>query len=419
MKVLVLGQGSREHALTWMFSKSKCICGLFIAPGNAGTDELGTNLPDTDPDDPVSVVEACRNHKIDLVFVGSERPLEKGVVDRLNSEGIAAIGPHKNAAQLETSKIFSKQFMQRYGIPSARSVEFAAGDIASFENYIRSKPYRVVIKKNGLAAGKGVLESENIEELGNFGKAILKNDSLLVEEYLSGYEISVFALSDGNHHIILPSASDFKKAHDGDKGPNTGGMGAICPVTWVDAPLMERIKKEIIEPTYDGMKKEGLQYKGVLYFGLMITKEGPKVLEYNVRFGDPEAQVLLPTIESDFGDLTESLVEGDIDTFPLNLSHKFTVGVVVASQGYPGEYKKGIAVHPIPNFPEKDALVFHASTYRGKDGHLYTGGGRCFTVVGFGKTLVTANLHAYEAVEKIQFEGAWYRRDIGKKFFID
>lgn len=417
MKVLILGSGAREHALTWKFSQSRRISGLFIAPGNAGTEELGENLPKLRPADIDAVVAMCREKKIDFVFVGSEEPLAAGIVDRLSSEGIRSFGPNKQSTQLEASKAFAKGFMKRHGIPTAEASEFESE--REFTAYMKSVTKRVVVKKSGLAAGKGVLDTEDREELIKFGKEVLAHDRLIVEEYLTGYELSVFVLTDGTHWVLLPVCSDFKKAQEGDGGKNTGGMGAVCPVPAVDARLLDTIRRTLIEPTISGMAEEGLSYKGVLYFGLINTADGPKLLEYNVRFGDPEAQVLLPLVESDLVNLMDAIWEGKLDQFPLRISDRSALGVVVASKGYPDAYKTGVRVTSLPSFKGGEVLVFHASTKTDAAGHVVTGGGRCFTVVGLGTNLLNANVRAYEAAERIGFEGAWYRKDIGRKFFID
>ena len=415
MKVLVLGSGGREHALTWSFSKSKSITGLYVAPGNAGTDDIAENLPEVDPCNSKMVIDACKKYGIDYVFVGPEAPLAMGIVDDLSAAGIYAIGPHKAAAMLESSKSFSKNFMLKYNIPTASAIEIDSPK--EFKKAINARNGKVVIKKSGLAAGKGVLESDEKKKLLEFGLDILKSDKLLIEEYLSGWEATIFTFSDGKNYIILPPCTDFKKAFDDDKGPNTGGMGAICPVPSLTSGMLEKIKKEIIEPTFKGMENEGLLYKGILYFGLMITDQGPKLLEYNVRFGDPEAQALIPLIVSDFGDFCEAIIKGDIKSFPLKISQDTAICVVVAAGGYPGDYKRGTPVHYLPHFKEKFVVIFHASTKFDEECNIITTGGRCFSVVGLGQDIITANKHAYVAAEEIYFKDSFYRHDIGKKFF--
>ena len=418
LKVLILGSGAREHTIAWKFSKSNRISGLFIAPGNAGTEEIGENLWGVDPEKSDDVIAACRENDIDLVFVGPEAPLSVGIVDALQNEDIQVIGPHKEAARLESSKEFSKEFMIRHGIPTAEAETVTTKK--DLEKIIKQRNGKVVIKKNGLAAGKGVLESDDTDELISFGNGILKQkDTLLVEEFLTGYEISIFTMSDGKSYSILPPTADFKKAGEGDSGPNTGGMGAICPVPVVGKQLLADIEEKIVKPTFKGLEKDGLMYKGVLYFGLMITEQGPKLLEYNVRFGDPECQVLLPLIESDFGDFCDAIAKGRLDSFPLSISQKSALCVVVASGGYPGKYSKGKKVKPLPNFPEKDCIIFHASTKASDDHTALTGGGRCFSVVGLGPNLTNASVRAYEAAPQVKFDGAWFRKDIGKKFFVN
>ena len=417
MKVLVLGSGAREHAITWKFSKSKRLSGLYIAPGNAGTDEIGENLPGLNLLDHQAVVDVCLAKKIDLVFVGPEDPLAAGVVDRLTQEKIPVFGPHKAAAELESSKAFAKRFMTKHNIPTPEAWEFERA--ADFEAFMRKHPERVVVKKSGLAGGKGVLDSENVEELVRFGRKALQDDRVVVEEHLKGFELSLFALTDGTNHVVLPLCADFKKAGENDEGKNTGGMGAVCPVPVVDAALIDSIAAEIINPTFTALAADGLTYRGVLYFGLMVTEAGPRLLEFNVRFGDPETQVLIPLIDSDFGSLCESVVQGKLQEFPLHVSNKTALGVVVASKGYPDNYKSGIPVKPLPTFPESEVLIFHSATKVNGTGQILTGGGRCFTVVGIGPDLLTSNERAYEAASRIEFEGAWCRRDIGKKFFID
>lgn len=417
MKVLIVGSGAREHTLAWKISLSKRISGLFIAPGNAGTKDLGENLSDVDPNDPESVTRAALENKVSHAIIGPETALAAGVVDALREAGIATIGPDKNAARLESSKQFSKAFMQRHGIPTANSVEIDSAE--TLERELASRSGRWVLKKSGLAAGKGVLESDDREELLAFGRPILETDTMILEEFLSGYEISLFALLDGKNYRLLPSCADFKKAGVGDTGPNTGGMGSICPVPTISNGILRRIEDEIVIPTLEGLRTEGIFYTGVLYFGLMMTEEGPKVLEYNARFGDPEAQVLLPLIQSDMGNLIDAMWAGTLDEFPLRVSERSALGVVIASPGYPGAYPTSIPVKSLPKRPEREALTFHAGTVSDGDNRILTGGGRCFTVVGFGSNLLSARAKAYSAAPEVDFEGAWFRPDIGKKFFID
>jgi len=412
VRVLILGNGAREHALTWKFSKSKRISALFVAPGNAGTGEIATNLPDVRPTSAEEVIQACRTQRVDLVFVGPEDPLAVGVVDALQKEKIPVIGPSAKSAQLEASKAFAKSFMMRNNVPTAEHWTFTS--YPDLERFLKSTTKRVVLKKSGLAAGKGVVESGDLKELLQFARRTLQEDQLVVEEFLEGFETSIFVLCDGSSYRILPPCMDYKKAYDGNKGPNTGGMGSICPVPSVTASLMNRIQTEVVNPTMEGLGKEGLTYKGVLYLGLMITKEGPKVLEYNVRFGDPETQVLLPLLSNDMGNLAEAVVTGSLPQLPFDPPDKTAVGVVIAAPGYPGTYPKGLSVDlDIPKGTDC-TLIFHAATQRDTKGNLQTNGGRCFTVVGLGKDIFEASAKAYEIVPRVRFEGAWYRKDIGK-----
>jgi phosphoribosylamine---glycine ligase len=418
LKVLIVGSGAREHALAWKFSTSKRISALYIAPGNAGTDELGENIPDLDPADPAAITEAAVSRKVTHVVIGPEVSLAAGVADSLKNAGISVIGPERIPAQLEASKQFSKSFMLRNKVPTAACVEITDPEQLKKELSSRSSG-KVVLKKSGLAAGKGVLESDDLKELQAFGEEILKEDTLILEEFLTGFEVSIFALLDGKNYLLLPPCADFKKAGINDSGPNTGGMGAICPVPTVSNGLLTEIEERVVRPTMQGLAAEDLMYTGVLYFGLMITESGPKVLEYNVRFGDPEAQVLLPLIESDIGNLVDAMAKGKLDEFPLRISEKSALGIVVASGGYPGAYQKGVSIDSLPRDSEKDSVLFHASTTMGSDGKVLTGGGRCFTVVGLGSSLLSARAKAYALVSEVQFQGAWYRPDIGKKFFAE
>lgn len=417
MKVLVIGSGGREHTIAWKFSKSKRLSGLYIAPGNAGTAEVGENNPDLDIHNPEEVIRYCKEKQVNLAFIGPEDPLAEGLADVLQAEGIPAVGPHKEAAQLESSKAYAKEFMNSYKIPTAVSREFS--DYGTFSEHLSAQKEEVVLKKSGLAAGKGVLETTEREVQLEFGRKVLKNDTLLVEERLKGWEISIFALTDGKTFTLLPPSADFKKAEEGDKGLNTGGMGSICPVPALSSNLLEQIRQDIIVPTFQGMKDAGLSYAGILYFGVMITSEGPKVLEYNVRLGDPETQVVLPLIKSDIGDIADAMVHDNLENLPIRISDDAALGVVVASAGYPGKYKKGIPITKMPHTNETNTFVFHASTETDARGRVLTGGGRCFTAVGLSPDILEAQARAYRTAEEIAFKGAWFRRDIGNKFFAD
>jgi phosphoribosylamine--glycine ligase len=416
MKVLVVGSGAREHAL--VYSLVKAGHSTACAPGNAGSAEIADTI-EADAEDPASVVAAARSYKPELVVVGPEVPLAAGLIDALAASGIAAFGPPKNSAALESSKAFARAFAERWGVPCAATARFT--EAAAFRRFlVERRGERLVLKKSGLAAGKGVLESDSRSELESFGLAVLEHDELLVEEYLKGRELSVFGVSDGKNYIVLPACADHKKEGAGDSGRNTGGMGAICPVPYADSAVMARVEREIIEPTYRGMAAEDLAYRGVLFFGIMLTERGPRLLEYNVRFGDPETQSLLPLLESDLGGLMMAAVNGDLSAAKPVFSNARACGVVVAAPGYPGSYPKNIPVDlsaASALTAEGGSFLFHASTTRGADGVIRTGGGRCFTAVGIGSTWPEARDRAYTLAAAVHFEGSWYRPDIGARAY--
>lgn len=417
MKVLIAGSGAREHALAWAFATAENRAakdGVYCAPGNAGTESLARNLR-LDPEDPRAVVAAAHELGIDLVVVGPEGPLAAGVVDALDEAGIPAFGPPKKAAALEASKSFARAFSERWGVPCARTARFS--DAKALRRFVdESAGARLVLKKSGLAAGKGVLESDDREELIAFGEFVLESDELLAEEYLVGRELSVFALCDRSDFLLLPACADHKKAGQGDTGPNTGGMGAVCPVPYAEPAVLERIEREIVAPTFRGMQDEGLSYRGVLFFGIMLTAEGPKLLEYNVRFGDPETQSLIALLESNIAELCLGVAKGALCSLRPRFSDRVACGVVVAAPGYPGPYPKSLRVD-LGGPKSVDSLLFHASTTRGADGAVLTGGGRCFTAVGLGESWDAARTRAYELAAGIRFEGAWFRPDIGEKIY--
>ena len=415
MKALVVGNGGREHAIAWKLSRSNRISGLYVAPGNAGTGPLCENLA-IDPQDTESLVRASVERKVDLVFVGPEAPLAAGLVDSLEAAGVGVIGPPAKAAQLEASKAESKRFMEAYRIPTAAHRTFT--DTEMLATYIRGTSRPLVVKKSGLAAGKGVIESDDPETLVSAGQRFVREgDAVVVEDRLTGYEVSVFGLSDGSDYVLLPVCTDYKKAGAGSTGPNTGGMGAICPVPWLTPETMDTIREIIVEPTYAGLRDAGLMYRGILYFGVMVTDDGPMLLEYNVRFGDPETQVVLPLIQNDFGNLCDALLQGAIASFPVRFSPDTAVGVVIAAPGYPSEYTRGLVVDRLPNPPENEGIVFHSATVLDEDGSILTNGGRCFTVVGLGPELLTARSRAYAHAKDLTFEGSWFRPDIGGRIF--
>ncbi len=414
MKVLIVGNGGREHALAWKFSRSKRNSGVYCIPGNAGTVDMAVNIDQVAADDIEGIRRNARELAVDLIFIGPEAPLSMGLADRLREDGFLVVGPGESGARLESSKAYSKDFMNRHGIPTAKFKLFS--EAGKLKRYLKKAAYPLVVKKSGLAAGKGVLETAEASRAIEFALSHIDDGEIIVEEYLDGYEISIFAISDGTDYFLLPAAADYKKAGENNTGPNTGGMGVVCPVPWFDTSLMPRIVDEIVDPSFQGLRDAGIDYRGILYFGIMITKDGPKVLEYNVRFGDPEAQTLLPLIEDDFCNLFEAVASGNLGGMHSSISPLQSICAVVASAGYPGDYKKGLEVI-LPDIRlEQRQYIFHASTVN-KDGKLLTGGGRCFAVVGTGTELLKARNRCYELASTIQFEGAWFRKDIGNKIF--
>jgi phosphoribosylamine--glycine ligase len=414
VKVLIVGNGGREHAIAWKFSQSTRHSGIFCAPGNAGTASFARNLDGLSSDDLEGICSAAKEHDIDLVFIGPEVPLSMGLADELRRRNILCVGPGAEGARLESSKAYSKEFMLRHNIPTAEARIF--DEAAELEAYLSKATYPLVIKKSGLAAGKGVLESDSAEESRKFALEHIGEGPVVVEEYLRGYEISLFALSDGKQYRLLVEAADYKKAGENNSGPNTGGMGVVCPVPWFEANLMPRIEEEIVRPTFSGLEADGIDYRGILYFGLMITESGPKVLEYNVRFGDPEAQALVPLIENDFCNLFEAVAGGTLGEHQIRMSELQSLCVVVAAEGYPGIYQTGIPVDlgRVPAGPNYQ--LFHAGTVEA-EGNILTGGGRCFAAVGTGRDFLKARNRSYELAASIQFKGAWYRKDIGNRVF--
>ena len=416
MRALVVGGGAREHTIAWKLRQSALVEELYVAPGNAGTADIATNLPVADTD-LEGLAQAARQHGIDLTVVGPEVPLDMGIVDHFQAAGLRIFGPSQAAARIESSKVFAKELMLRHGIPTGRAEVFDSYEQA--EAYVRKHSTPLVVKADGLAAGKGVTVAGTRQAAVNALRECMvdrvfgaSGDRVLVEECLSGREVSVFAFVDGETVSPLVAACDYKRAHDGDRGPNTGGMGAYSPPEFWDADLEERVRDTIMVPVARALVNEGCPYQGVLYGGLMLTEDGPKVIEFNCRLGDPEAQALLPRLSSDLAEILASVLENKLSETPILWSGDACVAVAVASGGYPGSYETGFAITGLSQAQETSE-VFHAGTRLADDGAgPVTSGGRVLTVVGKGQSLAEARRQAYNSVEKISFAGGFYRKDI-------
>ncbi|MEI8341773.1 MAG: phosphoribosylamine--glycine ligase [Verrucomicrobiota bacterium] len=420
MKILVIGSGGREHALVWKLKQSPRVTEIICAPGNAGIGTLARCVP-LPISDHAALVKFAREEQIDLTVVGPDDALAAGIVDVFQQNGLRIFGPNQSAARFESSKIFAKEFMQRHGIPTARSGHFS--DSSEAHKFCQTMSYPLVIKADGLALGKGVIIAENPEvaaktiynimERGQFGAA---GKSIVIEEFLTGQECSIHALVDGKNYLLFPGAQDHKQVFDGDRGPNTGGMGTFSPPAKLLTPELEsRIRKEVMEPFLAGLKAEGIDFRGLLFPGMMITADGPKLLEFNCRFGDPETQVLLTRLKSDLVDLIEATIDGRLDPCGAEWDSRAAVCVVMASGGYPGDYAKGKEILGLGEFEgADDVVVFHAGT-KLVDGKFVTAGGRVLGVTALGADLRAAQALAYDAVSKICFEGCQFRRDIAAK----
>lgn len=419
MKVLVVGSGGREHALVWKISKSPRVSKIYCAPGNGGISDLAecVNISATDV---VGMVRFAKQNGIDLTVVAPDDPLAMGMVDALQAEGLKAFGPTRDAAIIESSKVFAKHLMRRYGIPTAEYRVFESYDKAV--KYVEQVQYPVVIKVEGLALGKGVIIARDFDEARDalksmmvdkvFGEAGLR---VVIEEHLAGPEVSVLIFTDGKTIIPMVSAQDHKRAYDGDQGPNTGGMGAFSPSRVYTPDIASEVEDGIIRPTIRAMAQEGRPFKGVLYFGLMLTPQGPKVLEYNARFGDPETQVVLPRLKTDIVDIFEAVIDERLDEINVEWEDNAAVCVVLASGGYPKSYRTGYEISGIDEvLKDPDMMVFHAGTKK-IGGKYYTSGGRVLGITAIAKDLDTAVRKAYQSVGKIHFENMHYRRDIGRK----
>ncbi|MDC6387787.1 phosphoribosylamine--glycine ligase [Maribacter sp. PR1] len=420
MNILILGSGGREHAMAWKLSQSQKLSKLFIAPGNAGTSELGENIP-IGVNDFDAIKKIVLQKKVDLVLVGPEDPLVNGIHDFFLGDtelkDIAVVGPQKMAATLEGSKEFAKEFMMRHNIPTAQYQSFTEESVEEGFKFLEGLTPPYVLKADGLAAGKGVVILKDLEEAKTelnsmlvnkkFGKA---STTVVIEEFLDGIELSVFVLTDGNHYKILPTAKDYKRIGEGDTGLNTGGMGAISPVPFADKVFMDKIHDQVVKPTVDGLKMDNLPYKGFIFIGLIKVGDEPKVIEYNVRMGDPETEVVFPRIKNDFVELMSAVANGSLNELDLQIDERSATTVMTVSGGYPGTYEKGKEITGINEI--EDSLVFHAGTILDNE-KVVTNGGRVLAITSYGKDFKEALKTSYKNVEKLKFEGINYRKDIG------
>lgn len=417
MKILVIGSGAREHAIVWKFLQSPKVDKIFVAPGNAGTSSVAQNL-NISATDMIPLMDAAKQNKVDFTFVGPEMPLAEGLVDEFNKAGLPVFGPTRSAARIEASKVFSKALMSKYGIPTASSQSFSALSLAI--NYVKQQTPPIVLKADGLAAGKGVVIAQSIEEAIATLKSMMQDNSLgqagaqvVIEEYMTGREMSVFVFSDGFTLSPPVTACDYKRVFDNNEGPNTGGMGSFSPPDFYTSELGERAMREVMHPTIKALALENAPFTGVLYGGLMINNSIPRTVEFNCRFGDPETQVIMPRLKTDLVDIVLAAIEKRLDRQPIEWSNEACVGVVMAAPGYPGHYPIGQPISGLSSV-DQDILVFHAGTKMDSDGRIVTSGGRVLTVVAVGSTLLQARQKVYNNLSRISFEGAHYRKDIAQ-----
>lgn len=418
--ILLLGSGGRESALAWKLSQSAALDTLYIAPGNGGTSQYGTNV-NLSPLDFKAIEEFVLANDVNMVVVGNEDPLVAGIYDYFASnqslQTIPVVGPSKAGAQLEGSKDFAKEFMSRHGIPTAKHLSVDANSVEEGYRFLESMKPPYVLKADGLAAGKGVLIVPELEEAKTQLKAMLggmfgaSSSKVVIEQFLSGIECSVFVVTDGDSYKILPVAKDYKRIGEGDTGPNTGGMGAVSPVSFADAAFMQKVEERIIKPTIDGLKQEKITYRGFIFFGLINVEGDPYVIEYNVRMGDPETEVVMLRIASDLLDLLDGVVDGTLSERQLEIDPRYATTVMVVSDGYPGSYAKGKVITGTDAV--EDSILFHAGTKRLDDGTLLTSGGRVIAVSSYGESKEDALHKSFASIAKIDFEGKKFRRDIG------
>ncbi len=425
MRILLLGAGGREHAFAWKISQSPLCEKLFIAPGNAGTSQCGTNL-DFGVNEFDAIRKCCIDEKIDLVLVGPEEPLVKGITDFLISDpqlkDLDIIGPSKNGAQLEGSKAFAKAFMQKHKIPTAAYGEFTLDNYKDGVTYINKHDLPIVLKADGLAAGKGVVICENyVEALAEFELMIQRakfgeaSKKVVIEEFLQGIELSVFALTDGKNYVLLPEAKDYKRVGEEDTGPNTGGMGAVSPVPFADEVFLKNVEEKVIKPTIEGLKAEGLEYRGFIFFGLIKVGDEPYVIEYNCRMGDPETEVVIPRLKNDFLEMLVAATKQELHKIKIEEDDRFACTVMAVSGGYPGDYEKGYVIHGLDKVNTAESILFHAGTIT-KDGNPVTNGGRVLCITSFGDSIFEAVEKSKEELRNINFTGMSFRRDIGYEF---
>jgi len=415
---LVVGGGAREHTLVWKLAQSPKVKEIFVAPGNAGTARIAHNL-DINPNNVVSLSKVAQEKRIELAIIGPEAPLANGIVDHFQGIGVPIFGPTKKATEIESSKVFAKELMQKYGIPCARSTSFSTYTQA--KEYIQRHTLPIVVKADGLAAGKGVTIARSIPQALDALTNLMKSkvfgaagEKVVIEECLSGKEMSAFAFTDGTTVIPMVSACDYKRIYNGDQGPNTGGMGSYSPPHFMTPTLAKMVKETIMQPVVKAMEKERKPYEGVLYGGVMITTDGPKVLEFNARFGDPESQVTLPLLKTDLVDILLAVINGNLAQIKVEWSEDVCVGVVMASAGYPGSYQTGFPISGLDDL-DTDILVFHAGTKVGSEPEeVLTNGGRVLTVVATGKTIAEVKEKVYTNISQIHFEGCHYRKDIAE-----